>query len=64
MGSRACISEKPLLCELAFVLVVVYAVVSNSSQLPTAIVLIMDIVGHVLQILHVSSMIEEIQENK
>lgn len=59
IGSRACISEKHSLCELAFALVVVYAIVSDSSQLPTAIVLIMDIVGHVLQILHVSSVIKE-----
>ncbi len=46
-------------CELAFGLVVVDAVVSDSGQFPAAIVLIMDVVGHILQVLHVSSVIEE-----
>lgn len=44
---------------MTFVLVVVDTIVSDSSQFPTAIVLIMDIVGHILQVLHVSSVVEE-----
>lgn len=35
--------------------VVVHAVVGDSSQLPAAVVFIVDVVCHILQVLHVSS---------
>lgn len=35
--------------------VVVHPVVGDSSELPAAVVLIVDVVRHVLQVLHVSS---------
>lgn len=41
--------------QLSFSLVVVHSVVGDSGQLPAAVVLIVDVVCHVLQVLHVSS---------
>lgn len=41
--------------QLAFSPVVVHAVVCDSSELPAAVVFIVDVVCHVLQVLHVSS---------
>jgi len=41
--------------QLSFSLVVVHAIVGDSSQLPAAVVLIMDVVCHVFQVLHMSS---------
>ena len=44
-----------LLCgQLTFSPVVVHAVVGDGRQLPAAVVLIVDVVCHVLQVLHVS----------
>lgn len=42
------------LCELPFGLVVVHPVAGDGSQLPAPVVLIVDVVGDVLQVLHVS----------
>lgn len=41
--------------QLAFSPVVVHSVVGDSSKLPAAVVFIVDVVRHVLQVLHVSS---------
>lgn len=48
------VSQDLLGGQLAFSPVVVYAIVGDGGELPAAVVLIVDIVCHVLQVLHVS----------
>ena len=52
---RCELCDQDLLGELALVLVVVHAVVGDGRQLAAAVVLVVDVVGHVLQVLHVGS---------
>lgn len=41
--------------QLSFGFVVVHSVVGDGGQLPAPVVLVVDVVRHVLQVLHVSS---------
>lgn len=50
-SERAALAD--LLGELSLVLVVVHAVVGHCSQFPATVVFVVNVVGHVLQVLHV-----------
>lgn len=50
--------------QLALGPVVVHAIVGDSSELPAAVVLVVDVVRHVLQVLHVSPRGEEGEEEE
>ncbi len=51
--SSAAVVQMNLLCQLSLVLVVVPPVVGDRSEFPTTIVLVVNIVRHVLEVLHV-----------
>lgn len=53
--SQVCFVQDLLGGQLTFSPVVVHSIVGDRSKLPAAVVLIVDVVCHVLQVLHVSS---------